>query len=300
MFGIPIHRVQEIEKKASELWLKYSGGNLPVTTHKIFNDHGIQVRPIETDSEVEAEFDLSKAHAPFILFLRNRRPDQSLSTYRRRVRFTEGHELGHFFFHFDVRMVHRETDRTILEATRTGNFKLTEIENEANCFAAALLMPQEAFLADLEPSQIHGGEDWHELLVRKYDASHQAIRTRIDRLKRGCFLSGYAFAEDGVISAMMPSVDLELSNPSLASEAWRANPHVRNHVTSRIPMVLLREIWAQVRKLPDHDIAAAKFSMENLSISQILPTFSNGITGNAFVMGCFHNRRFIYFTIEIN
>jgi hypothetical protein len=297
VFGIPIKRILEIEQVATSVWRR-AAGKLPVPTRTTISANGIQLHHLSAQSEFDAEFDLTNPHPPYELFLRARRGDESETGYRRRMRFTEAHELGHFFLHDDVRIVHRENHKTVMEAAAVGNFRLVEIESEANSFAAALLMPQEVFKIDVGPSQIRGGDVWIMSLTQKYDVSRPALETRIARLRNGLVLSGYAWANSGEIINMIPNMELELADPKIAERAWRCNPQFQKHVVKRLPPVLLREFQSQVRNLPTNDIAAAKVQKE-ASLSETLPDVGNDVSGNVFLCGCNKGGRKIYFEIEL-
>ena len=298
MFGIPVNRILEIEQIASDVWRRSSAGKIPVLTRSVISENGILLQHMSAQSVFDAEFDLERPHPPFVLSLRDRRGDENKTGYRRRMRFTEAHELGHFFLHHDVRMVHRENFKTVMEAVAAGNYRLGEIEIEANAFAGALLMPRKVFENDLEPSQIQAGQSWMFTLSQNYDVSMAAVKTRIARLREGCFLSGYAWANTGVIMSMIPSLDLELADPEIAKKAWRCNPQVQSHVVKQIPRVLLREFQSQVQKLPENDIATAKVQKKSCLI-ETLPDVKSDISGEVFICGCNEDGKKIYFEIEL-
>jgi hypothetical protein len=298
MFGIPIKRALEIEQIASDVWRKSSAGRVPVSSRDAIFANGIILHHMSAQSVFDAEFDMEKPHPPYFLSLRDRRGDENKNGFRRRMRFTEAHELGHFFLHYDVRMVHRENYKTVMDAVAVGNFRLGEIEIEANAFAGALLMPREVFENDLEPSQIQAGQSWMFTLAQKYDVSLAAVKTRIARLREGLFLSGYAWANTGVIMSMIPSLDLELADPEIAKKAWRCNPQVQNHVVKQIPRILWREFQSQVRELPENDIATAKVQKKSCLI-ETLPDVKGDISGDVFICGCNEDGKKIYFEIEL-
>jgi len=171
MFGISLDRVEEIEQAATEARQRCRGCQLPVATHEILSFFAINRGHLHQTSQYEAIFDLRAPHPPYEILLRDKKPDQSDTGYRHRRRFTEGHELGHFFLHDGDRILHRETGETIVEAVADEDFELVDMENDANCFSGALLMPREAVRRDIELTQLHGGEFWLQSLSRKYDVS---------------------------------------------------------------------------------------------------------------------------------
>jgi hypothetical protein len=298
MFGIPVSRVEEIEQIATDIWQRFCLRQLPVATRDVISAVGIQLYHLPAESGVEAEFDLRKP--PYFLGLRSRRENESERGYRRRMRFTEAHELGHFFLHQHVQTVHRESYKTVIDAIAAGNSALAHVEIEANCFAAELLMPKHAFTSDLVPSQIRGGMDWLKSLSQKYNVSSAAVELRIARLRNGFFLSGYAWPKNGDVHCMIPSLELELGHPAIAESAWKCNPNVRGHTMRKIPAALLRDFQAEVRRLPGNDIAAVKIERDNIVLGEILRNAGNNSSGSVYICGC--NRGDgpkIYFEIEL-
>ena len=300
MFGTLINRIIEIEQTATDVWRKFCVGQIPVPTRPVITGLGIQLRHLSSEYEYEAIFDLSSV-PPYELRLRDRRIDQSVTGYGRRLRFTEAHEFGHFFLHLDCHEFHRESGTTVVEAGESGNFVLVEREIEANCFAAAFLMPQHAFRAELRPLQIEGGSigTWRETLAKKYNVSLSAVEMRIARLRDDCVLSGYAWASNGEIISMIPSLELELVDPALAKEAWRCNPQVRTHILRKLSPALLRDLSSQIRKLPDNDIAAVKIERDDVPLSEFLSDVGKDISGSAFIIGCKKGGRKFYFEMEL-
>jgi len=300
MFGIEIQRVNEIEQSATEVWRKYCFSQLPVPTRRIIAAVGsIQTYSLGPESEFEAVFDLRNPYPPFTLGLRARRNSENETFYGRRLRFSEAHELGHFFMHPDLKVLHREDYNTVVDAVELGNFILAEHENEANLFAAALLMPQERFESDLEGVRIRNVDDWHRSLQRKYEVSLAALDMRIARLMKGMYLSGYASESDGRIQSMIPTLDLELADPEIAKEAWRCNPRVRDHVVRSLPKAPLSDFWKQVRNLPRQDLAAARIDMHSIRLSDIIPIVGRAICANASICGCNRNGARLHYLIEL-
>ena len=91
-------------------------------------------------------------------------------------RFIIAHELGHYFLHYD------ESKNMGLYAHRDHNsLEKNESEQEADYFAAALLMPRESFInkfEELKEKQL-GESDIITILSDKYNCEKVAVKRRI-------------------------------------------------------------------------------------------------------------------------
>jgi Zn-dependent peptidase ImmA (M78 family) len=91
-------------------------------------------------------------------------------TSTRRDRFTKAHELGHYFLHY---LYPKETG-----PKRFGRGGRDRAETEANVFASALLMPEDAFRAAFRELT---GDTWK--LAARFDVSPQAASVRAEALQ---------------------------------------------------------------------------------------------------------------------
>jgi Zn-dependent peptidase ImmA (M78 family) len=100
----------------------------------------------------------------------------ALSPYTTPLRdnFTIGHELGHYFLHYYL-----QTPRPALPLTFT-RYGTGLIEWQANRFAAALLMPAEAFRNSFKE---FGGDEF--LLAGYFEVSRPAVQVRAQSLRLG-------------------------------------------------------------------------------------------------------------------
>jgi Zn-dependent peptidase ImmA (M78 family) len=90
-----------------------------------------------------------------------------------RQRFTMAHELGHFFLHpnQDAFIDYRDNKRDVIRTPR---------EQQANMFAAALLMPREGLRKDCRIFAKHGmTDDDLRMLAKRYQVSEDAMRFRL-------------------------------------------------------------------------------------------------------------------------
>jgi hypothetical protein len=98
----------------------------------------------------------------------------AMATGPLRDRFTIAHELGHYVLHYLYRKQILKDPITDLVAQRYGT---SDVEREANQFAAAFLMPQ----ADYEAAY-HAAEGDHTILSRRFGVSRIASEVRAQAL----------------------------------------------------------------------------------------------------------------------
>jgi Zn-dependent peptidase ImmA (M78 family) len=100
-----------------------------------------------------------------------------------RQNFTTAHELGHLLLH-DQEQLHIDHGFRVRLRNDVSSQGIDEAEQEANFFAASLLMPKQFLETDLAE------EDWVDLLdddflrdlARKYGVSTQALVNRLKNL----------------------------------------------------------------------------------------------------------------------
>lgn len=100
-----------------------------------------------------------------------------------RQRFTVAHEIGHFKMHLQAEGTNLFIDKTYVyrdQASSTGEVRQ---EIQANMFAAALLMPKELLLRELEQVDFDlGNEDTLQYLAKRFDVSVQSMSIRLANL----------------------------------------------------------------------------------------------------------------------
>jgi Zn-dependent peptidase ImmA (M78 family) len=104
-----------------------------------------------------------------------------------RRRFTVAHEIGHFILHrLDNEIFVDKKEFKVLyrdNSSATGEIKQ---EREANAFAAALLMPRERVIQELQKMTFDLGDDKEDVinkLSETFKVSSQAMMFRISNLK---------------------------------------------------------------------------------------------------------------------
>ena len=101
-----------------------------------------------------------------------------------RRRFTIAHELGHWLLHCDPaeRPLHVDQQLVYFRDDKSAEASDRK-EISANAFAAALLMPRESLLADLDGRPIDVNDDTAiRRLARRYQVSTQALTLRLVNL----------------------------------------------------------------------------------------------------------------------
>ena len=102
-----------------------------------------------------------------------------------RQNFTIAHELGHLMLHDDVRSHVDHEFRSVRLRTSVSSQGTDEAEQEANLFAAALLMPQRFIEHDLASEKYAGIADddtFIREMARDYGVSTQAMTIRLKGL----------------------------------------------------------------------------------------------------------------------
>ncbi len=174
--------IKIIERKAERIVADTCGSRPPVKVDKILNELGLSYK----------EHDLG-VNVSGVLYIENGKgfigynPDES----EVRRRFTLAHELGHYILHrFDRELFVDQKKFKVMyrdESSSTGEIKQ---EREANAFAAALLMPKDMVLREVQKFifDLAGeDEDMIKKLADKFEVSTQAMTYRIANLNLDLF-----------------------------------------------------------------------------------------------------------------
>ena len=98
-----------------------------------------------------------------------------------RQNFTIAHELGHLLLH-DQEQLHVDREFRVRLRSDVSSQGTDEAEQEANLFAASLLMPKAFIERDLEEDIDIIDDDDCRLLARRYGVSNQAFAIRLKTL----------------------------------------------------------------------------------------------------------------------
>lgn len=159
---------RQAQNKASELFRKYP--KVPFPIERVAANLGVTIIHHELEPNVSG-FLIVKHRKPIIVV------NKTHSEVRQR--FTIAHELGHYQLHFDNtdELFHRD------ENSSQGNNRL---EVQANNFAAALLIPEDALKKELGSQIIDTFDDTVSekiiKLANKFGVSQQAMSIRLQEL----------------------------------------------------------------------------------------------------------------------
>lgn len=101
-----------------------------------------------------------------------------------RQNFTIAHELGHLMLHDIEEQLHVDHEFRVRLRSDVSSQGIDEAEQEANFFAASLLMPKEFLERDLKDADYVDvfDDDFLKELSRKYGVSTQALAIRLKTL----------------------------------------------------------------------------------------------------------------------
>jgi hypothetical protein len=132
----------EIEEEARKILATLGMWRLPVNPLAIAKEEGIELAPGRYSERFDARIKFVRAEKAFILSYRA--PCEGLTEGR--VRFSIGHELGHFYLpHHRAPLLRGETHNSVTDF-RSRHPR----EMEADEFSSALLMPHALFAGELK------------------------------------------------------------------------------------------------------------------------------------------------------
>jgi hypothetical protein len=127
----------EIESLAAEILINHGMYRLPVDPFAIARKERIRLIAGNYDGCFDGRLEYHPHKRKFLLFY----ADQSAGNTEGRIRFTVGHELGHYHM-----KEHREALlHTLFHSSKTGFLSDDQMEREADWFSAGLLMPDDLF-----------------------------------------------------------------------------------------------------------------------------------------------------------
>jgi hypothetical protein len=115
---------------------------LPVDPFAIAKEEGVELAPGQYGQKFDARIKFVQAEKTFILFYREAR----YGLTEGRVRFSIGHELGHFYIpRHRGHLLRGESHNSVTDFRSQDRFEV-----EADAFSSALLMPHELYAAKLK------------------------------------------------------------------------------------------------------------------------------------------------------
>lgn len=164
-----------IDLTAREVLSKYDHITLPIRIEDVALSEGIKVLPYDLGEDVSGFLAIENGQVVIGY-------NQNESRVRRR--FTIGHELGHYYLHRDHSSLFVDK---LFRAYRTSagnnNPNTEKLEQQANAFAAAILMPEHLIHKEITKIQIDlGSEDGMKELAKIFDVSTIAMHYRLTNL----------------------------------------------------------------------------------------------------------------------
>ncbi len=165
-----------INRKVSEILTKIGVSTLPVKVDDIAKSLGVDVVPYPFDDDISGTLIIDGDIGTI-----------GYNQYESRVRrrFTIAHELGHFELHRDRSTMFLDKQFKVHFRSNASKHseEIQEMEQEANAFAAALLMPEDLIRNQVKDVDIDlGSEEGIRHLARVFDVSTQAMSFRLANL----------------------------------------------------------------------------------------------------------------------
>lgn len=169
----------DIEKEAQKLIDALNINAAPVEIEKIAEYAGCTVKPFDDDKDGVSGIFMFNNKVPTIGYNNNQSPV--------RQRFTIAHELGHYILHSDNDPKEVYVDNNAFlplfrdENSSTGT---SLIEQQANAFAAAILMPEKFVAEEIKNLKLDLTDESPEIadLAKKFNVSLMAMSIRLANL----------------------------------------------------------------------------------------------------------------------
>ncbi|MFI5161229.1 MAG: ImmA/IrrE family metallo-endopeptidase [Sphingobacteriales bacterium] len=168
-------KFRHISDLTSELVGKMNINKPRIPIEKIAKDLGVAIVETDLGSEISGMLVINGNDAVIAL-----NPMQSAE----RKRFTIAHELGHFILHKESNS-NVFVDRDFIVKYRSNKpYSELEIrqEQEANAFAASILMPQELIMTELAKTEAQSESEVINTLATSFDVSVPAMTYRLVNL----------------------------------------------------------------------------------------------------------------------
>jgi Zn-dependent peptidase ImmA (M78 family) len=132
----------DLEALAKELLIALNMWRLPVDPIAIAKQEGIELAPGQYGERFDARIKYVRAEKSFIIFYK----EASFGPSEGRVRFSLGHELGHYYIpHHRVHLLRGKSHNSVTDFRSRDPFEV-----QADEFSSALLMPHELYVAKLK------------------------------------------------------------------------------------------------------------------------------------------------------
>ena len=166
---------RKIEKLTSKILDDLNIRSLPVPVNKIAESRGLAIKPYDLGEDVSGVLVIKNGHGTIGI-----NPSESSV----RQRFTIAHELGHYELHNDGDELFVDKGFKVLFRDQNSSKGEIRKEQEANAFAAALLMPEKFIREEIERNSFDlTDEDSMKKLAKAFNVSVPAMTFRISNLE---------------------------------------------------------------------------------------------------------------------
>jgi Zn-dependent peptidase ImmA (M78 family) len=166
---------KKIEEKAQQIIDSLFITEIPIPIDRIANELGINIKPYDLGEDISG-----------VLVINNGKGTIGLNPTESNVRqrFSIAHELGHFVLHKE------NNDSLFVDKSYKIHFRNQEsstgevrMEQEANAFAAAILMPKKELKSKIDELEIDLTEDAIKRLAQMFNVSAISMTYRISNLE---------------------------------------------------------------------------------------------------------------------
>jgi Zn-dependent peptidase ImmA (M78 family) len=161
-----------LEQRTEKLLKEANCYSLPINVEKCAKHLNVKIKSLELDDDVSGFLLLKDDKTVHIGYNKN--------NGKHRVRFTIAHELAHLLLH--TKEAKLFVDKVVLYRDSKSSTGEILKEREANAFAAALLMPKNLLIEEVEKHKEEKKDKFIVSLAKKFNVSEQAITIRLTNL----------------------------------------------------------------------------------------------------------------------
>ncbi|TND10156.1 MAG: hypothetical protein FD123_404 [Bacteroidetes bacterium] len=164
-----------IERKTAKILDDLQINELPIPVDKIATSYGLEVKPYDLGEDVSGVLVISNG-----VGIIGYNPNESTL----RQRFTIAHEFGHFVLHGNIGGLFIDKGFRVEFRSQKSTTKEIRKEQEANAFAAALLMPEKILFREIKNHNYDLTEEGSiQELANLFNVSSQAMTFRLSNTK---------------------------------------------------------------------------------------------------------------------
>lgn len=166
--------IQQIEKLAAEVLSTTGVDKAPIPVELVARRLGLSVKPSDFTDDISG-----------VLVIEDGRGAIGYNKHQPKVRqrFTIAHEIGHYQLHKDKLPLFVDKGYSALYRNSDSSTGEVRREREANAFAAALLMPKQLLIKEIEGHSFDLGNDSSlDELSKLFGVSTQAMAIRLSNL----------------------------------------------------------------------------------------------------------------------